>query len=280
MTAEFAYTVEDLREAAVAHARAHAKAQDAQSERGDLGVWFVAIVALVFGLLVLKTIVFRAGRGAGVAVLPMVFVGIIVVMALFVILRNIFRPRPQVDPPLEMKVDATRGVPLRQVLVWVVGILIAIPVAAYIYAKQEPPAPASPASTPLVNPAMDLLITFLPWILIGGFLFFFIRLRLKLNSPEAVMEKNPSLQLRRRMDADERGVIIDDGQAKIEMAWVAIRRFVESPNLFLLYLSNDSFHMIPKRAFDGSDGEAFRELLRANIQPMTRAFPVLPAEQA
>ncbi|HYO07379.1 MAG TPA: YcxB family protein, partial [Tepidisphaeraceae bacterium] len=152
-----------------------------------------------------------------------------------------------------------------------------------------------PATPPIIPPpGQSMWATFLvpmaPWLLIFAIVWVFIFVQVRMRSAKAAWEKYPSLQLRRRLDADPARFVIDDTQSRTELTWPAVKHFVETPNLFLLYVESDTFHIIPKRAFagggggaggnagGGSDGnvDSFRELLRANVQPATRAFPVQP----
>jgi hypothetical protein len=60
--------------------------------------------------------------------------------------------------------------------------------------------------------------------------------------------------------------------------WEAITHVRETPNLFLLYVSNYGFHMVPKCAFTKpAELDAFRELLRARVvERSPKGFEVLP----
>jgi hypothetical protein len=64
-------------------------------------------------------------------------------------------------------------------------------------------------------------------------------------------------------------------------AWRAIPAVTETPTLFLLHLSDLTFHIVPKRALPTPDAQsAFRHMLRnLTTKPATPSFPVLPAAQ-
>jgi hypothetical protein len=91
----------------------------------------------------------------------------------------------------------------------------------------------------------------------------------------------PSLELHQRWDISDAGIKTDNGTTSSEMKWTAFRSFLDQPTLFMLYPSEFSFHMVPKRAFaDDAQVEEFRDLLHGHIQPQTQAFPVIPSAKA
>jgi hypothetical protein len=68
------------------------------------------------------------------------------------------------------------------------------------------------------------------------------------------------------------------GDARYHHPWPSILRFVETPNLFLLYLSPQDYVFFPKRALPTpAHVDALRQTLRHNITRPTRGFPVAPA---
>lgn len=63
----------------------------------------------------------------------------------------------------------------------------------------------------------------------------------------------------------------------LEYRWGCFPGFIETPNIFVLYVAPHLFHMIPKRSFaEETQVAAFRELLARVIHEPLRAFPVLP----
>jgi hypothetical protein len=97
---------------------------------------------------------------------------------------------------------------------------------------------------------------------------------------ERLWAGQPALQLRKRMTIGDEGVKVSDAFSRHETQWQAFRRFIETPNLFLLMFGDYSFHMIPKRALNDDEVTSLRHLLRARIQAQTNAFPVIPITQA
>jgi hypothetical protein len=49
------------------------------------------------------------------------------------------------------------------------------------------------------------------------------------------------------------------------LKWSAFIRFQETRNLFMLYMSQSAFQVIPKRAFAGPELEKFRDLLKRRL---------------
>ena len=68
---------------------------------------------------------------------------------------------------------------------------------------------------------------------------------------------------------------------KMEHTWPGLHRFVEGPNVFLIYVAPASAHVIPKRAFaNPAEIDAFRQFVRSLIVETTGGFPVLPSPSA
>jgi hypothetical protein len=96
-------------------------------------------------------------------------------------------------------------------------------------------------------------------------------------------EKQPALWLPKSFRADDSGCTLSDRDATLIYQWSAITKFVEAETLFLLYISDHLFHMIPKRALRSEEEMiAFLQLLSRSVQNgfllevRGRAFPVLP----
>jgi hypothetical protein len=78
---------------------------------------------------------------------------------------------------------------------------------------------------------------------------------------------------RRGLQREVRYIVSDAGltgenvNGRMTTPWGDYHRWKEGPQSFLLYLSNDLFHVIPKRFFGSkSDVVAFREMLRARLR--------------
>jgi hypothetical protein len=92
----------------------------------------------------------------------------------------------------------------------------------------------------------------------------------------AEFERNPVLQLSRSVIVDEEKLVCDDTQVKMELRWSLVKRIVETPKIIMLWTSDTFYFVVPKRAFeDEAHAEAFREVLRRNVQGPAGAFPVV-----
>lgn len=80
------------------------------------------------------------------------------------------------------------------------------------------------------------------------------------------------------MDASVSGLTLVTPNVRNEYSWNGVTAFVETPNLFLIHVSDLAFHIVPKRGFTSAEElDAFRNMLR-NLIPSTKpAFEVLPA---
>ncbi len=77
---------------------------------------------------------------------------------------------------------------------------------------------------------------------------------------------NPNIQDRLRVDVDPATVRIQTTYSDTINKWPNYLRFRETPTLFLLFYTKQSFLMIPKRAFAGEPQiNAFRKLCKAKI---------------
>ena len=89
----------------------------------------------------------------------------------------------------------------------------------------------------------------------------------------------PHLQRPKRVEIDVTGFVISDAVSRLEHRWPSFSHARETKNLFLLYVSNYAFHMVPTRAFaTDEEADGCRELVRKMVAERPGpAFPVLPA---
>jgi len=94
------------------------------------------------------------------------------------------------------------------------------------------------------------------------------------------LRRTADRQSSQRWEFTDSGVRADLGHSRSELDWPAFHRFLDGPAVFLLYISEYSYLVVPKRAFaDAPQVQEFAEILRQHIQPHTQAFPVItPAE--
>ena len=90
----------------------------------------------------------------------------------------------------------------------------------------------------------------------------------------------PSITIPKAFESDEEKIVIVDANCSLRFRWPALTRFVETEFLFLLYESDYSFHIIPKRAFNDDNAMLFPGLLSRNIangfviERRNQGFPV------
>jgi len=126
----------------------------------------------------------------------------------------------------------------------------------------------------------SVTLTVLPWFLL--FIAFKTLLRRGGVGVRRMWTGQPHLHRPKRIEIAEPGVVVSDGVSRLEELWPAFSHARETKNLFLLYVSDYSFHMVPKRAFaTTADTDAFREMVRRMVvERPGPAFPVLPASPA
>jgi hypothetical protein len=80
-------------------------------------------------------------------------------------------------------------------------------------------------------------------------------------------KSNPTLHSRCVVTLDESILRIDQEWREAIWQWPAFVKFDETKNLLLLYISERSFHPIPKRAFDAVDLNVFQKFLIKTLPP-------------
>jgi hypothetical protein len=70
----------------------------------------------------------------------------------------------------------------------------------------------------------------------------------------------------RTVNIDERGIVADGPQGRMESAWSNYEHYQETENLFLMYHTSDVVGLVPKKAFKTPDDlEQFRKLLASKL---------------
>ena len=123
-----------------------------------------------------------------------------------------------------------------------------------------------------------VVLPVVPWLLIFLFVYFFL-FRYARGGLKALWDAQTSLHRPHVVEIYDDRIVFSDAVDRLEHKWEAFTHVRESPGLFLLFTSNYSMHILPKRAFPGRGGiDEFRELIRRAIaQRPGPAFPVLPA---
>lgn len=111
----------------------------------------------------------------------------------------------------------------------------------------------------------DVILPMIPWIIIEVFLWLampFMHGRKWL----ALWRSNPSFGLPSMIEADDSEVTVRNVETKLVHQWAGVRRVIETPRLFCLYISAATAHIIPKRAFASLRSvDEFRSLLRRHV---------------
>jgi hypothetical protein len=158
------------------------------------------------------------------------------------------------------------------------GIFLGLGVMLFLLLKRGG-APVTATSTPLPirsTGLLELILPFLPWIAVFGFVWVFI-FRLIRGQTKRTWNQNPSLHRVRKMTVTDEGLVQVDSTAEQRTAWTHYLRFEETPNLFLLFSTHYLALIIPKRiCTDSTQLNQFRSHLARNISGPTGAFPVIP----
>ena len=295
MVLDVTYTYDDYAEANTAH-----MASGVSRGRARVGLLgWVVFIALAVVLFVLLRGTATPGPAAGTGalppappatrglinillpLLPWLLVFLAIWFFVFRLLRAVNKTRTSsLLPPGSGRPDPALGPPTgaagRSALSWViiitcvVGWLVVTVINAF---SSNGDSAGAPPRSPLVGAAM----TALPWFFIFfGFMTFVRRAGVGVKR---MWDGQPQLQRPKRIEIAEPGVVVIDGVSRSEQLWEAFTHARETPNLFLLYFSEYSFQMIPKRCFaTTADADAFRELVRRTVvERPPPAFPVMPA---
>ena|SRR2546421_6544768 len=140
------------------------------------------------------------------------------------------------------------------------------------------PPGAGPKPSPPWQDALRPYVSFLViiWLTLLAALLH-IRRRTKLLD-RIGWESRPQLQQVRTIDFADSGVTITDALSRTEYRWTIFRRIDETKNTLVLFVSDYSFEVLPKRALTPVAEGELRRLLAQQVQPQTAAFPVLPVE--
>jgi hypothetical protein len=77
--------------------------------------------------------------------------------------------------------------------------------------------------------------------------------------------KHPNFAIPQTLRVEENGVSHRSDLGQSETKWNAFTKFRETPNLFMIYSGARLFHVVPKRAFERSQLEDFRQLVQHKL---------------
>lgn len=107
-----------------------------------------------------------------------------------------------------------------------------------------------------------------------AFMTILARMRMR-KQARRLWDGQRSLHEARNAEFSPNGVTLIAETSRSEFQWQAFTRYSETPTLFLIYLSDFQFIMIPKRAMDGPQLGEFRELCQGMLGRAKRGFPVV-----
>jgi hypothetical protein len=83
------------------------------------------------------------------------------------------------------------------------------------------------------------------------------------------------------LDMTVQGVTVSTPLSRSDYHWDAIPKFLETPNMLILYVSDLTFHLVPKRALATLEElEAFRSMCKNLISTDRQGFEVVPQQAA
>jgi hypothetical protein len=94
-------------------------------------------------------------------------------------------------------------------------------------------------------------------IVLGTFFIFALRL-----STKSTFKKDFASRFETTVVASDAQIEFSNAKGNAVFNWMAIVRYAESKQLFLLYTQSNVFNVIPKRAFTPEDATSLREILR------------------
>jgi hypothetical protein len=272
VTIEFQYTFEDLKEANAAH-KPKAPERRRSGGRTLATVFFVIVAAVLFALLAVSSPEASAASGR-----PVLLDLVIPILAIAAFLGPWLAARA-------LSAQGAKGLVRTRGFVAAVGWLVVVGLLALLaWSAGHAPEPADGTSAVVAVAAerstwarvSDFVRPHMTWLILLGtlcaYLIRYIRRQLL-----TIWDGSPNLRRPYTMTATDDGITIAEPLSRHELKWFAFARVIETQNLFLLYLTEYSFHMVPKRAFaDPTQIDEFRAMIENRITRRPTAFPVLP----
>ena len=84
-----------------------------------------------------------------------------------------------------------------------------------------------------------------------------------------------SQHLPKTIEFRKEGICISDAHSRLEYSWQAIAKVVDTPSLLLFYLDELAFYIVPKRAFDGGELDAFWKFAGEKGESARQGFTVV-----
>jgi hypothetical protein len=263
VTIEFQYTFEELREAYAAHTPKPPE-KHRSGGRTLATIFFVIGAAVTFALLAVSAPEASAESGRPVMLdLLMPLLALAVFLGPWLVARALIA-------------QGAKGIFRPGVAGWIVAVVL---LAVLVWITRHVPEPAD--GTMAVERSTwrslaDFVRPHFTWLALTGALCIFA-MRYTSRQLRTVWEGTPSLRRSFTMTVSDDGITITEPLSRHEMKWFVFDRVTETQNLFLLYMSEHQFHIVPKRAFaDAAQIDEFRAMIENRITRRPTAFPVLP----
>ena len=181
-------------------------------------------------------------------------------------------------------VAPTERRPLRRLVLGLAAALLLVNVVTVLITGPAAPPPASPPPPPVGETSQDgSLVRLLPWLVV--FLFIWVAFfRFLRGVTRRTWDAQPHLRNPQTLDLTPHGLRFEDTVCVRDYRWAGFTKWREGETLFLLYVSDVAFHIVPKRAMAGPhEVDQFRYLLWQHVRPVDPlpfGFPVQPATPA
>lgn len=250
----FEYSFEDYREAGAAH-QARLVTRQLRTRRSGLLCWAVAILLLITLFLLhygrtYSRQTFALAAHAMLTLLP--WASLVIIMVL-------------------LNRAAAKSLSHAKTLLMVVTAGTTVAAAGLLWVRNltPPPADSGALATLIAWTVLVVLTASTYWNLTGD--------RPYRRGWDGQQNLHPPKSMTIRDDR----IVVQDALVRQEYHWAAFRRVEQTPNLYVLYVSDLAFHMLPKRAFAGvQQMQTFEALADQQVNGRTRAFPVLPVDPA
>ena len=151
---------------------------------------------------------------------------------------------------------------------WIFGliVLVVILLTAYNRSSSEPNEGSGNSSN-----IIGSLLSWVLWIAIFIGLWAFILKRMGVMSSIKDQDRETILG-ERTLTFNAENVQIKSAVGETTLLWNGIKKWEQTPNLYLLYITHNSAHLIPKRVFSTEiERQEFETLLKTKVQNLSDA---------
>lgn len=175
----------------------------------------------------------------------------------------------------------------RQFSIWWL-VLVAVISALFWIKHINSSTGAHPTASPPMNKPDAGFPAFLGWLaffeafVIALAVASIVQLWRQLRRLSNQMVRSDHVQEPTTADLDENGITLAGATSSTRWLWIGFVGWIESPNAFILQLSNNVNVLLPKRAAaDAAELDSIREVIRSHVNSPVHGFPVLrPAQTA